>query len=63
MITKRDDPEQIRRKQELLRKLDLEKYLQEPRRSLSEIMDDIGQQAQANGLTPEIMESILNDDE
>ena len=30
-----------------------------PRRSLREVMDDMSREAQANGLTPEILESIL----
>lgn len=32
-------------------------------KKLSKTMDDISKEAQANGLTPEILESILNDDE
>lgn len=31
--------------------------------SLMQIMDDIADEAQRNGLTPEILESILDDDE
>lgn len=33
------------------------------RRSLTEIMDDIGYKAQERGLTPEILESILADEQ
>ena len=33
-----------------------------PRRPLEEIMDEIGHQAQQRGLTPEILQSILDDE-
>ena len=33
-----------------------------PRQSLDEIMDEIGNQAQARGMTPEILRSILEDE-
>ena len=33
-----------------------------PKRSLEAIMDDIADQAAANGLTPEILQAILDDD-
>lgn len=35
----------------------------ETNRALREAMDQLGREAQANGLTPEILESILRDDE
>ena len=35
--------------------------LTQPKRSLEEVMDSMGQYAQAQGLTPEILESILSD--
>jgi hypothetical protein len=31
--------------------------------SLKQVMDEIGRNAEARGLTPEILEDILNDDE
>jgi hypothetical protein len=34
----------------------------EPPRSLPDIMDDIGAEAASRGLTPEILESLLNDE-
>ena len=34
-----------------------------PRRSLLETMDKLSAEAQANGLTPEILESILRDED
>jgi len=36
--------------------------LTKPKRSLEEVMDSMGDYAQAQGLTPEILESILNDE-
>jgi hypothetical protein len=33
-----------------------------PRQSLDQIMDEIGNQAQARGMTPEILRSILEDE-
>lgn len=33
-----------------------------PKRSLLQVMDDIGGKAQARGLTPEILEDILRDE-
>lgn len=33
------------------------------KRPLIEIMEDVSQQAIANGITPEILESILNDED
>ena len=34
----------------------------DPQISLLEVMDEISDKAQARGLTPEILESLLNDD-
>lgn len=49
------------RKMQLLLGLRLKDYLDSPHRSLTEIMDEIGAEAQAHGLTPEILEQLLND--
>ncbi len=32
-----------------------------PRKSLQAVMDEIGQKAAARGLTPDVLESLLND--
>jgi hypothetical protein len=53
--------EDKRRCWSLLLELRLRNLLSPPQRTLVEIMDDVSAQAQANGLTPEILESILND--
>lgn len=53
--------EQEKRKIEALISLKLGD-LTKPKRSLEEVMDSMGQYAQAQGLTPEILESILNDE-
>lgn len=53
--------EEERRKIEALLSLQLEDLVA-PKRSLSEIMDAVSENAQARGLTPEILESILNDE-
>ena len=50
-----------RRKLGMLLGLELRAMLKRPQRKLLEIMDDMGRQAQANGLTPEILQSILDD--
>jgi hypothetical protein len=49
------------KKIELLLGLRLKELTTRRTRSLEEIMDDMSREAQANGLTPEILESILND--
>ena len=53
-------PEQERRKLDLLLSLRLHDVLR-PSGSLKELMHDISQKAQARGLTPEILESILRE--
>lgn len=55
--------EQQRKKLKLLLRLRLHELIDRPRRSLEEIMDDMSDQAEANGLTHEILESILNDND
>jgi hypothetical protein len=53
-------PAEERRKLQLLLRLRLRELTTAPARSLREIMDDIGREAEARGLTPEILESLLN---
>ena len=50
-----------RRKLDLLLDLKLTEASHEPARSLEEIMSDIGREAQQRGLTPDILERILNE--
>lgn len=49
-----------RRKLQLLLSLRLRELTAQPTRSLQEIMDQIGAQAEARGLTPDILESLLH---
>jgi len=49
------------RKLQLLLSLRLRELTSRPARSLAEVMDDIGREAQAQGLTAEILESLLKD--
>jgi ferritin-like protein len=49
-----------RRKLQLLLKLRLRELTVNPTRSLRQIMDEMGQEAEARGLTPEILESLLH---
>lgn len=49
-----------RRKLQLLLKLRLRELTTKPTRSLQQIMDEMGQEAAARGLTPEILESLLH---
>ena len=51
-------PEQQRKMQEML-SLRLQAITDSPARALLETMDKLSAEAQANGLTPEILESIL----
>jgi hypothetical protein len=54
--------EQDRLKLKILLRLGLRHLADRPSRSLSQIMDDIGAEAEANGMTPEILEDILRGD-
>lgn len=58
-IFKNASPEQ-RRKLEVLISLQLRSSSQQPERSLTEVMDEIGRKAQERGLTPQILDVILN---
>lgn len=53
-------PEEQKRKMEALLSLKLTQATREQRK-LEEVMSDISQKAQERGLTPEILESIMND--
>jgi len=50
-----------RKKMQLLMNLRLKEVVAPSTASLREVMDRIGSQAEARGLTPEILESILNE--
>ena len=50
------------RKIELLLRLRLQDLTLGPQRPLQVVMDEIGEQAAARGLTPEILESLLRDE-
>jgi hypothetical protein len=51
------------RKIQLLFRVLLREYTAPSNISLRELMDDIGARAEAQGLTPAILEELLNDDE
>jgi hypothetical protein len=51
-----------KQKIQLLLALRLRELLTRPARPLKEVMEEIGARAQARGLTPEILESILQDE-
>ena len=51
-----------RRKLQLLLSLRLRELTARPARPLKEVMDEIGRGAEASGLTPEILESLLGDE-
>jgi hypothetical protein len=53
--------EEEKRKLELLLSLRLRELTLDPKRSLQEVMDEISRKAKARGLTPEILESLLNE--
>jgi hypothetical protein len=50
-----------RRKLQLLLSLRLRELTSGPTRPLAQIMDEIGSQAEAQGLTPEILDSLLDE--
>jgi hypothetical protein len=51
-----------RRKLQLLLSLRLRELTARPARPLNEVMDDIGRYAEARGMTPELLESLLHDE-
>jgi hypothetical protein len=51
-----------RRKLQLLLNLRLRELTAHPTRPLKDVMDEIGRHAEARGLTPEILESLLRDE-
>jgi hypothetical protein len=51
-----------KRKLQLLLSLRLRELVAEPPRSLQEVMDEIGTEAQKRGLTPEILDTLLHGD-
>jgi hypothetical protein len=51
------------RKLQLLFRVLLREYTAPAHLSLRELMDDIGAKAKARGLTPALLERLLNDDE
>jgi len=55
-------PEDTRRKLELLLNLRLQELTSRSGRSLTEIMEDIGLTAEARGLTPDILQALLQDE-
>ncbi|NOX62309.1 MAG: hypothetical protein GXP42_10265 [Chloroflexi bacterium] len=54
-------PGDVQKKVQLLLRLWLRDLVM-PTRSLPEIMDEISEKAQNRGLTPDILESLLNDE-
>jgi hypothetical protein len=50
------------RKLQLLLSLRLRELTTRPARPFKEVMDEIGRNAEARGLTPEILESLLRDE-
>jgi hypothetical protein len=54
-------PAEERRKMQLLLSLRLRELTARPARPLKEVMDEIGRHAESQGLTPEVMESLLRD--
>jgi hypothetical protein len=56
-------PAEDRKKIDVLLGLRLKELLGQNKLTLREAMDQLGREAKANGLTPEILESILQDDD
>ena len=50
------------RKLQLLLSLRLQELTASPGRTLPEVMDDISREAEAKGLTPEILETLLSEE-
>ena len=50
------------RKLQVLLSLRLQELTVSPGRSLQEVLDDISREAEAKGLTPEILETLLSED-
>jgi hypothetical protein len=50
-----------RKKIDLLLRLRVRDVLQRPKRTLLEVMDEMGREAAERGLTPEILDDILNE--
>ncbi|MBD2483491.1 hypothetical protein [Planktothrix sp. FACHB-1365] len=57
------DKENIEKQIENMIDLEIEKIKKKASDNLSKLMDQASEEAQANGLTPEILEEILNEDE
>ena len=53
--------ESERRKLDLIINLRLRNVLASPKKSLLTLMDEISREAQSNGMTPEILQSILDE--
>lgn len=51
------------KKIQLLLSLRLQELIASPNIPLQTVMDELSKKAEARGLTPEVLESILNDDE
>ena len=51
------------KKMQVLLRLRLRELATTPAVSLRDLMDEIGAEAEARGLTPEILETLLHDDE
>jgi hypothetical protein len=51
-----------RRKLQLLLSLRLRELTSRPARPLREVMDDIGSYAESQGLTPEVLASLMHDE-
>jgi hypothetical protein len=54
---------ETRRKIDALLSLEIDEAVREDETSLKEIMRQMSREARANGLTPEILQSILNEQE
>jgi hypothetical protein len=55
-------PAEQQRKMQLLLQLHLKEIVSGPIKSLGQVMDETSAEAQARGLTPEILESLLRDE-